>query len=221
MTDEAIRTFGRKHMTELMANLPPLPEEAWMPPARKEVTIMTDRDPKPGICGHPGSKGGVCGLIPGHSEPHRPVHVIHVHQDPAPIRDATDMVLRYPGMMLAQAVTLLAEADQAHARDPAETLGVFIREERDPVTRALIYGQRLKITRQDGGSYRVTVTDEAGRRSHDPTRATPPGPETDSTGSAGRAPGAAKAHSRGVARTRGPGRDRGHRGREVRAAWPG
>ena len=28
VTDEAIRTFGRKHMTELLINLPPLPEQA-------------------------------------------------------------------------------------------------------------------------------------------------------------------------------------------------
>ena len=44
VTDEAIRTFGRQHMTELMINLPPLPEEAWTPPGRKEVTIMTSRE---------------------------------------------------------------------------------------------------------------------------------------------------------------------------------
>jgi len=100
VTDEAIRTFGRKHMTELMINLPPLPEEAWTPPARKEVTIMTNRDPGPGICGHPGSGGGVCGLVPGHREPHRP---LHVRQDPEPIRTPQDMILRYPGMTLEQA----------------------------------------------------------------------------------------------------------------------
>ena len=43
VTDEAIRTFGRNHMTELMSNLPPLPDEAWTPPARNEVTITTNR----------------------------------------------------------------------------------------------------------------------------------------------------------------------------------
>ena len=120
---------------------------------------MTNRRPEPHSCGHPGSNGGVCGLVPGHREPHRPVHA---HHEPEPIRTPQDMILRYTGMLLGQAMTLLAEADQAHAGDQAETLGVFIREERDPFTRALISGQRCRVVRQDGGTYRVTVTDEVG-----------------------------------------------------------
>jgi hypothetical protein len=161
MTDEAIRTFGRRHMTELMINLPPLPEEAWTPPARKEVTITTNHETETGICDRPGSNGGVCGLVSGHREPHRPVHVL---QKPEPIRTPQEMTGRYPGMTLEQAMTLLAEADQAHAGDQAETLGVFIKEERDPFTRALIRGQRCKVTRQADGTYQVTVTDEVAER---------------------------------------------------------
>jgi hypothetical protein len=29
ITDEAIRTFGRKHIERLLAGLPTLPEQAW------------------------------------------------------------------------------------------------------------------------------------------------------------------------------------------------
>jgi hypothetical protein len=36
LSDEAIRTFGPRHLTTLMAGLPPLPEQAWAPPPRKE-----------------------------------------------------------------------------------------------------------------------------------------------------------------------------------------
>jgi hypothetical protein len=83
-------------------------------------------------------------------------------QTPLPIHRAEDMILAYPGMTLDQATTLLGEADQAAEGDPAETLGVFLREERDPFTRALIRGQRLKVARLAEGPYQVTVTDEAG-----------------------------------------------------------
>ena len=66
-----------------------------------------------------------------------------------------------------EAVTLLAEADQALAGNHAETLGVFVREERDPFTRALITSQRCRVARQDDGSYRVTVTDQVGPGAED------------------------------------------------------
>ena len=164
VTDEAIRTFGRELMTELMINLPPLPEQAWTPPARKEVTIMTNRDPEPGICGHPGSSGGVCGLVPGHRGPHRP---LHVRQDPEPIRTPQDMILAYPGMTLEQAIKLLAEADLDYQAGAPQTLGVFIGETRDVITRTLERRERLTVTRQDDGSYLVTVTDEVGPGTED------------------------------------------------------
>ncbi len=43
--------------------------------SRTEVTIMTNHETEPGIRGYPGSSGGVCGLVPGHREPHQPAHV--------------------------------------------------------------------------------------------------------------------------------------------------
>lgn len=43
---------------------------------------------QPDICGHPGPRGGVCGLVPDHTEPHRPVRVVRPAADPAPGRDA-------------------------------------------------------------------------------------------------------------------------------------
>lgn len=55
---------------------------------------------------------------------------------------------------------LVDEADDGYAPGAPDTLGVFLREERDPFTGALISGQRWKVIRQDDGSYLVTVTDE-------------------------------------------------------------
>ena len=62
------------------------------------------------------------------------------------------MILRYPGMTLETARTLLGEADQAAAGDQAETLGVFVREDRDPIMRTVVYGQRCKVTRLADGT---------------------------------------------------------------------
>jgi hypothetical protein len=39
------------------------------------------------ICGHPGTRGGSCGLILGHAEPHLPVCVL-APQAPVPVRPA-------------------------------------------------------------------------------------------------------------------------------------
>ena len=36
LSDEAIRTFGRAYLTKLMADLPPLLEEAWTPPPEED-----------------------------------------------------------------------------------------------------------------------------------------------------------------------------------------
>ena len=92
---------------------------------------------------------------------------MHVRQDPEPIRTPQDMILRYPSMTLEQAIKLLAEADLYHQAGAPETLGVFTRETRDVITRTLERRERLKVTRQDDGSYLVTVTDEVGPGAED------------------------------------------------------
>ena len=42
LSDEAIRTFGRAHLTKLVADLPPLLEEAWTPPPRKDDRLARE-----------------------------------------------------------------------------------------------------------------------------------------------------------------------------------
>jgi hypothetical protein len=88
------------------------------------------------IRGHPGCKGGDCRLVPGHEEPHRPVHVIDREPVPQPILNPRDLASRYPDVLQDTALTLLAEAGLVAAGDQAETLGVFLKEKRDPVTGA-------------------------------------------------------------------------------------
>lgn len=43
------------------------------------VAAMTAAEERARICGHPGSRGGVCGLVPGHDGPHQLAHVVRGH----------------------------------------------------------------------------------------------------------------------------------------------
>lgn len=83
-----------------------------------------------------------------------------------PVSGAADLMSRYPGMTREQAQTLLTEADLYYQAGAPETLGVFLREVRDVLTRALESAQRCRVIRQDDDTYEVTV--EAGEPELEP-----------------------------------------------------
>lgn len=45
------------------------------------VTAMTIAEEQARICGHPGNRGGVCGLVPDHDGPHQPVRVVRGYSE--------------------------------------------------------------------------------------------------------------------------------------------
>ncbi len=71
-------------------------------------------------------------------------------------KSSADLAARFPGMERETAQTLIDEADDAYPLADPGDLGLFLRQERDVISRAVTGETLYRVTRRDDGRYQIS-----------------------------------------------------------------